>query len=421
MPFIPQQAQPNLDTDGLRRFNEDQYREIARAWTETDKTIDGLVSYSAQSKTSAQQTQGRRNVYAAPFDAMGYYGIQFNGSGEVDQSLLGNVTANNSFPYFTDGWIVFCGGAVQALASPYNQDLPPGFQKHVRIFTTVGVATLAAGDHGSMIHYIEGYRIARLAWGTANAQPLTLGFWIRTPFAGNAAVTIGNGNASRGYTVDVACSGVLEWKTITIPGCLDGVWPVGNTLGMQIIFNFGSGSTYRGTANVWNSAAFTLATAATTNFHTAGGNMSSIVGLMVLPGSEAPNAERSVFVQRPWDQELIQCRRYWQKSYAYGIAPGATLQPHGCAFMYISAGLTASTNASGGNVRFGISMCATPTMTAYSIKNGTVGKWSDDVAGLDCGVTIDHINESGFRFYAVAATVQTGVNITGHWVANARL
>jgi len=53
-------------------------------------------------------------------------------------------------------------------------------------------------------------------------------------------------------------------------------------------------------------------------------------------------------------------------------------------------------------------------MTAYSIKNG---RWEN--GQMKCGFSTvaceDHINESGFVL-CCGRTVQTGVNITGHWV-----
>jgi hypothetical protein len=386
---------------------------------------DAVLYNTTQTLTEAQASRARQNIAAAPFDAMGYYGIQYNGSGEIDQTQLGNVTAVNGFPYFVDGWNNWCGGAIQALASPYQSAPLPGFPWHVRQFTTAAVSgALAAGDFGNLIHYIEGYRIARLAWGSVNAQPLTLGFWIRTPFPGNVAVTVAQGSASHSYTVDVACgNNVWEWKTITVPGCTAGTWPSTNTTGMQIIFCFGSGSTYRGTPNVWNTT-FAISTTATTNFHNAGSNMSSICGLMVLPGSQAPNAGRSAFVQRPWDQELVQCRRYFQKSNIYATAPGAggvgPAWDNGSAFAYIT-GLTSHTTACGHEVRFDVSMRAPPTITVYSPTTGTAGKARDDANSMDCPATIDYISEQGFRYYVATTAVATNHNSRMHWKAEARL
>lgn len=39
MPFTPQQPPAGLDTDGLRKHGEEQFRDIARAWTEIEAAI----------------------------------------------------------------------------------------------------------------------------------------------------------------------------------------------------------------------------------------------------------------------------------------------------------------------------------------------------------------------------------------------
>jgi hypothetical protein len=39
-----------------------------------------------------------------------------------------------------------------------------------------------------------------------------------------------------------------------------------------------------------------------------------ITGVVILPGIQAPSAARSPFIMRPYDQELVTCRRYYQKT-----------------------------------------------------------------------------------------------------------
>jgi len=39
MPYVPQQAPAGLDSDGVRKHGEEQFREIARAWTSVDKSL----------------------------------------------------------------------------------------------------------------------------------------------------------------------------------------------------------------------------------------------------------------------------------------------------------------------------------------------------------------------------------------------
>jgi hypothetical protein len=41
-----------------------------------------------------------------------------------------------------------------------------------------------------------------------------------------------------------------------------------------------------------------------------------ITGVIVLPGLEVPNAARSPFIMRPYDAELLTCKRYYCKTLA---------------------------------------------------------------------------------------------------------
>ncbi len=40
MPYVPQQAPPNLDTDGLRKWTEEEFQRLARAYAETESALD---------------------------------------------------------------------------------------------------------------------------------------------------------------------------------------------------------------------------------------------------------------------------------------------------------------------------------------------------------------------------------------------
>jgi len=282
------------------------------------------VRYGAQTLTETQKTQARQNIYAAPFDAMMYSGMQVNGTCEIDQAGIGNVTSSGyGAPYFVDGWCIQAGGAIQALASAELGTGVPGFTKYVRFYPTTAVAgTLAAGDLGLLYHRLEGYRVARLKWGTVNAQPVTLSFWIRAPRAGFITLSIANGSINRSYLANVAINAVDVWeyKTVTIPGCTDGTWATDHTLGWQIAFCFGGGTNYQGPANTW-STSFAVATSATTNMFATVGAQTSITGLTIHPGTEAPTAERSPFIARPYGEELRICQRYfWQWNNSAAVA-----------------------------------------------------------------------------------------------------
>ena len=66
----------------------------------------GAVRYdTAQALTDTQTAQARQNIYAAPFDAMAYNGMQVNGNMEVGQELGASVTAARRQFVLLDGWV----------------------------------------------------------------------------------------------------------------------------------------------------------------------------------------------------------------------------------------------------------------------------------------------------------------------------
>ena len=158
-----------------------------------------------------------------------------------------------------------------------------------------------------LLQRIEGYRISRLAWGTASAQPITVGFWMTAPVVGTYFVYAANFNGTSvtsRQSVITTTTG-WQWITATIPAQTTGTWKADNSVGMELRFELASSSTPH-----W------LGTAGTTM---------AITGLVVLPGIEAPSAARSSLIMRPYDQELMTCKRYFQLADAgMGLAYSTT-------------------------------------------------------------------------------------------------
>jgi hypothetical protein len=121
---------------------------------------------------------------------------------------------------------------------------------------------------------------------------------------------------------------VWEWKTITIPGDTAGTPDTGAGVGISISFTMMCGSSFKVAAGAW-AAANALGSTTTIN-GVAGDNRMSISGLIVLPGIELPAAAKAPLVMRPYDQELIICKRYYQKI----INPPGTAISNGSAGAY---------------------------------------------------------------------------------------
>ena len=295
--------------------------------------VSQAVLYAPQTLLAADQTQARQNIYAAPFDALAYNGMQINGSCEVSQErgTTGFVPVVSTWTYLQDGWRFLYGTAPLSISVwPADPASLPGFRSRITITATTGKATLAAGDQIILDNVIEGYRISRLGWGNSNAQPLSIGFYVQATIAGTMTVTVFNGaNANRGYSTNVTINSPNTWeyKTLTVPGDTAGSWATDNTFAMSIRFCFGAGTSNQGVAGSWQ-ATVSSGTSSTTNFCAATNNIILVTGLIVLPGIELPSAARAPLIMRPYDQELLTCQRYYIKPSvslsvnAYGAAGG---------------------------------------------------------------------------------------------------
>jgi hypothetical protein len=235
---------------------------------------------------------------------------------EVSQERGSTGYAASSGFYTQDGWKLHYASAPLAMnVFPVASNGPAGLPYSLTLQAATGKAVLAAGDFAILEHLIEGYRIARLGWGTTNAQPLSIGFWVYATIPGTMSVLLSNSPSNRSYAVNIAINAATTWeyKTLTIPGDTTGTWTKDNTIGLDIRFSFGCGSTNAQAVGSWIGATVGAGTTATTNFFATTSNTAQITGVIVLPGIELPSTARSSLIMRPYDQELPTCRRYYER------------------------------------------------------------------------------------------------------------
>jgi len=276
----------------------------------------------AQTLTAPQQIQARTNVYAAPLDALAYSGMQLNGGMAVSQELgtLGITAAaptTYNAKYVVDNWRIEYKGSFSFNAAPIDShgytSVDPffGHPKALVVNVTAAQAALAVDDLLIVSTFIEGYRVARLNFGWASASPITVGFVFVSTLAGTYSGAIRNGATSIAYPFSFTVgANVSTYVTVTIPGCTTGTWTADNTIGLGLDICLASGTKYTAPANAWGpgncvgvNGTFNGVSAVATFY---------ITGVVVLPGTEAPSAARSALIMRPFDQELITCKRYWQ-------------------------------------------------------------------------------------------------------------
>jgi hypothetical protein len=272
----------------------------------------------------------RPYIYAAPFDALAFNGMQVNGSMEASQE---NGTTEVTLVIDTPKYVVdmvnglYVHGAATAVIKG-QQVTPPGapsfgaaFQSAVQLKSSTALASPAATDFVWFQHKIEGYRFARCAFGGAAAQSVTIGFWIYATIAGTFTVALQNSARNRSYVTTVTVNSATTWefKVVTIPGDQSGTWLTTNGIGAIVIIGGYTGSTYQTAAGAWTAGLF-VGAAGNTNFFASNNNVICVTGLVVLPGIELPSSARSPLIMRPFAQEEWECQRYfWNPSILPGV------------------------------------------------------------------------------------------------------
>jgi hypothetical protein len=228
-----------------------------------------------------------------------------NGAMEIDQRNAGSSVTPADGAYTIDRWNY---NATQAskMSVQRSTTAPTGFSNSLLITTTTAVS-VGAGDTFSTIQAIEGFNFAECVWGTANAKPITLSFWVRSSLTGTFGGALLNNAQNRSYpfTYTISSANTFEYKTVTIAGDTTGTW-IGatNGIGVRVCFDLGAGSTFAGTAGAWTGSAKYAATGSVSVVGTLNATW-YITGVQLEVGSVATPFER-----RPYGTELALCQRY---------------------------------------------------------------------------------------------------------------
>jgi hypothetical protein len=295
---------------------EPQFMWDGTAWNGADATsylyrngdtMTGLLTLSGNPTNNLHAVPKQ---YAAPIDVISYSGMQYNGSMEVNQELGG--AARTTLGHIVDSYeLSFTGTMV--ISAQQVADAPPGLIYSCKMTATTGQASLGASDYWTIIHRFEGIRIARLAWGTANAQPLSLGVWVKASRTGVFTGSIRTATTIRSYPIsfNISAANTWEWKTFLIPA--DTTALVTDMVpSLHVLMTPAVGATRAGTPNAWSSNNPTYLGATGGPAGIATNETFQMTGLLAIPGVNLPAVDRAAQIMRPYDQEFQLCRRYYQ-------------------------------------------------------------------------------------------------------------
>ena len=231
-----------------------------------------------------------------------------NGNMLIDQRNAGAPQNNATITTYCVDRFAYFGSAASKFSIGQNVGsaaLPAGFTNYLGL-SSLAATTPAAADVYVLGQRVEGYNIADLAWGTANAKTVTLSFWVQSSATGTFGGSLANASINRCYVFSYTISSANTWeyKTITVSGDTSGTWLTTNGTGIILWFNFASGSTNLGTAGSWGSSFFYGPTGAV-NVLANNGATFYLTGVQLEVGTKATPYEMQIY-----SDQLAQCQRY---------------------------------------------------------------------------------------------------------------
>jgi hypothetical protein len=339
-------------------------------------------------------TVNSNNISAV--NSLGFRNRIINGDMRIDQRNAGaSVTATTAAPYTLDRWLAYSTPTskftVQQNAGSVTP--PAGYTNYLGAVSS-SAYSLGTSDVFVINQNIEGFNIADLGWGTANAQTVTLSFWVRSSLTGTFGGVLRNSADTRSYpfTYSISSANTWEQKSITIAGDTTGTWLTNNGVGIRVSFGLGVGSSLSGTAGAWAGALFQGATGATSVVGTNGATF-YITGVQLEAGSVATPFER-----RDYGRELMMAQRYY-----YRIKAAAANSIFGSGY--------APDTANGRQfILFPVSLRASPTAIETS---GTAGDYRITHSGGNTACNAVPVFNSADTFSAFVSTAVASGLTTG--------
>ena len=312
-----------------------------------------------------------------------------NGAMTIAQYSTGSVTPTTNTYGTVDRWKYYVTQASKFTAQQNAGSVTPpvGFSNYLGI-TSSSAYSVGATDYFLTAQAIEGFNTADLAWGTADAKPVTLSFQVRSSLTGTFGGAINNSaqNYSYPFTYSIPVANTWTTVSVTIAGPTSGTW-IGatNGIGMYVFFGLGVGSTYSGTAGSWAGSLYLGATGATSVVGTSGATF-YITGVQLEVGTSATG-----FEYRQYQQELALCQRYF-------------LQNNVPTNYYYAIGYCHTTTEAYFDDKFPVSMRTSPTFSV--VNNFNILKTGAAIATT--GITFNASQTWGARFYASVASGLVG-------------
>ena len=309
-------------------------------------------------------------------NALGVRNLIINGNMQIAQRGT-SVSGITSAGYYTvDRWQTntVTGGT---WTQSQDSDVPngQGFGNSLKYSCTTANASLSAGSNLNLCHRFEGQMLQHLKKGTANAESVTVSFWVKSNKTGTYVFELWDRDNDRhiANTYTINSANTWEKKTTTFSGDTSGAFGNDNAKSLEANWWLVAGTNYTsGTSpTTWTGRAdANRAVGQTVNLADSTSNYINITGVQLEVGEGA-----SDFEFLPYDVQLQRCQRYYYRVNKESLAPK----------VISTGGAYYSSTACYVTIPFHTSMRSTPTLTT-----GTVASFSiySNSSGRACSAIV---------------------------------
>ena len=245
-------------------------------------------------------------------DNVKFRNIIINGDMSLAQRSA-SETGVNTTGYYTVDRFKLTNASAGTWTQSQSTDVPTGqgFATSLKMDCTSADASPSSGDVLILQQLIEGQNLQYLKKGTANAESLTLSFWVKSNKTGTYICELrdvdNNRTISKSYTISSA--NTWEKKTITFDGDTTGAFGNDNAESLRCSFYLNAGSDYTsGTLQTsWSGRTNANRAVGQVNLADSTSNEFYITGVQLEAGTSA-----SDFQFLPVDVNLRRCERYYQ-------------------------------------------------------------------------------------------------------------
>lgn len=243
--------------------------------------------------------------------------IVINGNMNIHQrsgSLVSSISASGY--YTADRWY-FDDNMDTALYSQIvdTTDFPTNteFRKSLKTNCTTAKTSLGVNDTIKILQKFEGQNVQTLKKGTANAESVTVSFWVKSNLTGTYICELddiqNSRQVSKSYTIN--STNTWEYKTLTFPSDTTGSLTYDSSARLQVSFWLVAGASFTSgslNSSAWASYTNSNRAVGQVNFANANTNSFWITGIQMEIGSIA-----NPYEYKSYSEQLSLCQRYYSR------------------------------------------------------------------------------------------------------------